>query len=338
MNEKDYGVSNIYGNMSKVKEEKIPKVVTAKYKLLGGTTKTLVKRVGDGSIIQRFEKTPLPKEPTDVICPHFLELKWANGCPYRCAWCYLQGTFRFHPMKKKPRQKDRKKIRLHLEGFMDHKGAREVLNSGELSDSLMTEYSKEPFSEFILPFFENQNKHKILFLTKSNNVRNLLKQEENGQAVMSFSLNAENVAKRWEKAPDINCRIKAVKETSDVGYETRIRIDPMVPYGDWTTAYKKLVDKIFSKLTPNRITIGSLRGLQSTINEAKDKSWVPYLTEWSNWGRKIAFNTRYDMYHALIEHLKENYNYNNIALCKETVEMWKMLGLDYVKIKCNCTT
>jgi len=37
----------------------------------------LVKQVADGSIIKRFDKTPYPVKPTDVVCPHFLELKWA---------------------------------------------------------------------------------------------------------------------------------------------------------------------------------------------------------------------------------------------------------------------
>jgi hypothetical protein len=26
---------------------------------------------------------------------NILELKWAYGCPFDCAWCYLKGTFRF---------------------------------------------------------------------------------------------------------------------------------------------------------------------------------------------------------------------------------------------------
>jgi len=70
------------------------KVHFKEYKQLDGSSKMLVSRVGDGSIITRFDKTPLPGSRGDVVCPHFLELKWATGCPYSCAWCYLQGTFR----------------------------------------------------------------------------------------------------------------------------------------------------------------------------------------------------------------------------------------------------
>lgn len=42
------------------------------------------------------------------------------------------------------------------------------------------------------------------------------------------------------------------------------------------------------------------------------------------------------MYSTLIRYLNKEYNYNKIALCKETILMWDKLGLDYKKIKCNC--
>ena len=79
-----------------------------------------------------------------------------------------------------------------------------------------------------------------------------------------------------------------------------------------------------------------LRGLQSTINGTKDTSWVRYLKESSNWGRKIDFTTRLRMYLELIEYLKKKYNYDKIALCKETIAMWNKLGMGYKRIRCNC--
>jgi len=72
------------------------------YETFYGQRKSLVAQVGDGSIIHRFDKTPVPREPEDIVCPHFLELKWALGCPFNCAWCYLQGTLRLYPRRKAP--------------------------------------------------------------------------------------------------------------------------------------------------------------------------------------------------------------------------------------------
>ena len=311
--------------------------ITHQYKLLGGSTSSLVQQVGDGSIIKRFDKTPPPLRATSVICPHFLELKWAYGCPFDCAWCYLKGTFRFLPTKTKPVVKDYEKIELHTRRFLGELTIPEILNTGEIADSLMGEGLNEPFSKFIIPMFEEQNRHKVLFLTKSDNIKHLLEINPHNQVIMSFSLNADEVAKIWERgAPSVDRRIEAGRKLSQAGYEVRVRIDPIVPVSGWKMHYTKLVVQIFASFIPSRITLGSLRGLQSTINGSTDKSWLQYLNENSNWGKKVDFKTRYEIYASIINQLKENYNYSDIALCKETVAMWGRLGMDYRKIKCNC--
>ena len=306
------------------------------YKLINGKKRALVSRVNDGSIITRFDKTPLPKSKTDVVCPHFLELKWAYGCPYDCAWCYLKGTFRFQPKGTSPVVKPYEKIELHTRKFLEEVKTHEILNTGEIADSLMHEDDEFPFSKFIISLFETQNRHKVLFLTKSSNVNNLLEIWPHNQVIMSFSLNAIPVAKRWEKAPSVLKRIDAAKKVSDAGYEVRIRIDPMVPVGNWQDHYLQLLDILFDNITPERITLGSLRGLQSTINGCSDKSWVKYLRESSNWGKKIDFKSRHEMYLIIIDELNNKYKFTNVALCKETVEMWNALKIDYKKISCNC--
>jgi len=266
-----------------------PKIYYKEYHSFTGAEKRLVERVNDGSIITRFDKTPQPKNSSDVVCPHFLELKWAYGCPFDCSWCYLKGTFRFRPNGKEPVIKDYGKIELHTKAFLEEVKTPEILNTGEIADSLMHENSNKPFSKFIIPIFETQKLHKVLFLTKSSNVKNLLEIEPHNQAIISFSLNAIPVAKRWEKAPPILKRIEAAKKVYQVGYEVRVRIDPMVPIDDWKEYYLQLVDLIFENLAPERITLGSLRGLQSTINGCSDKSWVKYLKESSNWGKRLIF-------------------------------------------------
>ncbi|GAH68463.1 unnamed protein product, partial [marine sediment metagenome] len=157
------------------------------------------------------------------------------------------------------------------------------------------------------------------------------------RAIMSFSLNADDVARKWEKgAPSVDRRIEAGRKLSQAGYEVRIRIDPIVPVPDWRKYYTNLIAQIFTNFMPERITLGSLRGLQSTINGSTDKSWLQYLNENSNWGKKVDFKTRYEIYATIINLLRDSYNYRDVALCKETLAMWGRLGMDYKKIKCNC--
>lgn len=319
------------------RDSKEPSIFTQHYVLLNGCVMPLVKRVGDGSIIRRFDKTPPATRDTDIVCPHFLELKWAHGCPFDCAWCYLKGTLRFLPEKTKPVVKDYGKVEKHVRVFLSAVETPEILNSGEIADSLMWEGTSEPFSKFIIPVFQEQRRHKVLFVTKSTNIRNLLDIKSHDQAIISFSINATEVAKRWEhRAPLVEQRIESANALSKIGYEVRIRIDPMVPVPDWEKAYVRLIEQVFTKFTPARITLGSLRGLQSTINGCKDNSWKGFLSENSNWGKRVDFATRHNMYRTVINMLNREFNYEKVALCKETIAMWKALGMDYRNTRCNC--
>ncbi len=315
--------------------EEMPKVVVDYVTSLTGEAEKRVIRVGDGSIIKLFDRTPVPKKSTDVVCPHFLELKWANGCPFNCAWCYLQGTFRFLDRGKRPFIKDWKKIELHLTALFQHNSRKELLNAGELSDSLIGEYQNPPASVRLTRMFQEQNNYKLLLVTKSDGVDNLLKIEPEN-VIVSFSINAFPVAERWEKgAPHPLRRIEAARKLHEHGYPVRVRIDPMVPVEGWREHYRELVEEIFRRFEPDRITLGTLRGLSTTIRCAKDTSWVKYLDESSNWELKPRFDVRLKMYRFIIDLLEEN-GFRDYGLCKETVGMWEALGLDYRGIRCNC--
>jgi len=305
--------------------------------IIGGK-KRMITDVADGSIITLFDKTPIPKEDTDVVCPHFMELKWANGCNFDCSWCYLNGTLRFRPMGKNPYLKDKEKILAHLEEYLRTEKTPSVLNSGELSDSLVYEGKSFSLSKDIIPLFKEQKSHKLLLVSKSSNVSGILKSESQKSIIASFSINALPIAKRWEKkAPSPDLRIKAAKKLHDAGYKVRLRIDPMVPIQTWEKDYSDLVDMVYHNLKPERITFGSLRGLQSTINFCPDKSWTNYLKDRSNWGLKAPDDKRKEMYMMLIDKIREYDSDCDIAMCKETVGMWREIDMDWKKIKCNCT-
>jgi spore photoproduct lyase len=313
------------------------------YKQLDGTVKTQVASAGD--CLRRFDKTPFPVAETDVVCPHFMLLAWANGCPYNCAYCYLKGTFRFYGQKPNGRVpivfKDRDRLRKEFVTFLNVKDLpAEIINTGELSDSLMDEAQEPskgsmPFSEFIMQYFKD-TQHKVLFLTKSANIANFLKNEWQKNVILSWSINADGVAKTWELyAPNVYERLYAAQQVYKQGYEVRLRIDPMVPVENWKLHYADLVEKIFEMLTPSRVTLGCLRGLTTTIIYCKDKSWTKYLAEKSNWGKKPPFNQRLEMYHFVIDLLKQK-GLKNFGVCKDTLGMWKALRLDPTQIKCNC--
>jgi len=300
--------------------------------------KTKIGTKNHPEIIRYFSKTP-----KTIVCPHFYELNWAYGCNFDCAYCYLQGTFRGN---KDPRHISLAEVFHALNvAFNDQWLEASIFNSGELTDSLV--YPE--VIEQIVDKFEEQNKHKLLLLTKSGNVGFLVKKLRK-QTIVSFSINSPTVAKRWEnKTPPIERRIEAARRVNDRGYKVRIRIDPIFPIVNWQEEYGKLIELLLSKFTPSRITLGTPRGLLKTMLYSKDKSWAKVAfednpVEASGWGKKIASPIRKKIYAFIFDKLQGlGFAKSNIALCKETESMWKELEISpgrhpqWDNCKCNCT-
>jgi spore photoproduct lyase len=281
-----------------------------------------------GGIVRYFDKTP-----TDIVCPHFWELNWAYGCKYGCAYCYLQGTFRgvrdswYRPLDQ---------VFTTLDNFFqDYKAHPQILNSGELTDSMVYPQQIKKISDK----FEEQEKHKLLLLTKSGNTNLFLDK----QSIFSFSINAPEVSRRWEqKAPSPEKRVVAASKLSEIGNTVRVRIDPIFPIDNWKDHYEDFVNLLFSKIPegPERITLGTPRGLQKTLRFTKDRSWLEFFSEKSDdtgWGRKIPFIKRKDIYLFISDKLTElGFSKSRVSICKETQTMWTELGWDFKKCKCNC--
>lgn len=282
-------------------------------------------------VVSQFQKTP-----SDIACGRFWELRWAYGCPLDCNYCYLRGTMKgkMKPSPLKPEQ-----ILNSIDEAFSKIAAPSIFNTGELSDSLMY----PSIMEKIVNKFEEQSKHKVALLSKMgrNNIGFLLKKPRK-QTICSWSVNPVAVARRWEKAAaPPNERIDCARKVSDMGYDTRIRLDPIFPIFDWKKHYSEIVEYLMSKLTPNRIILGTPRGLWKTIkyaNEAKiDMSWVNFFNEDSSWGRKLAFKQRKEIYLFFMNKLESfGYPKSRISMCKETVDMWDALGLPYTPLTCNC--
>ncbi|MCP6756883.1 hypothetical protein NL533_35175, partial [Klebsiella pneumoniae] len=70
----------------------------------------------------------------------------------------------------------------------------------------------------------------------------------------------DDVSRKYEiGAPNFERRLEAAYKVQQAGYPVRIRIDPVVPFDGWQSAYADTVARIFQKITPDRITLGTLR-------------------------------------------------------------------------------
>jgi len=279
---------------------------------------------------------PFDKTPSDIACGMFWELRWAYGCPLNCSYCYLRGTMRG---RMKPQYVRTETVLQALDEAFTEIWAPAIFNAGELSDALMNPAMMIP----IVDKFEEQKKHKVYLLTKlgERNVSFLLEKTRK-QVICGWSINAPVVAELWESAaPKPKERIHCAKKISENGYDVRIRIDPIFPVENWKSHYSDLLDELLGSLTPNKLILGTPRGLWKTIKYASDSNidmrWARFFKEDSSWGKKLLFEQRKEIYEFLCDKLSlAGYPLSKVSLCKETVHMLQALRIDYGGRTCNC--
>jgi len=290
------------------------------------------KRLFEVQYLGRTRKSPFirlfDKTPRGIVCPHFYLLAWANGCPYRCAYCYLQGTFRG---RTQPTVfTNRSSMMREVDSFLSMEKPF-LLNTGELADSLAI---TDEVMISLVKRFSLQKRHKLLLVTKSANVDGLLGLEHNRQTIVSFSVNAPLVAEKYEVgAPPVERRLEAAEAVMEAGYPCRVRVDPMIPVDGWEEAYSELAERL-NQLPFERVTLGTLRVYPIVKAYSKrlgrDQSVFTYLEERTIDGRlRPKHELRLRMYQNMLRRLT-----HPVGVCKETVKMHRELALP--EPRCNC--
>lgn len=288
-----------------------------------------------------------PGEDTQIECFRFWQLVVAGGCPYRCAYCFLQTVpwFRFRPDEL---------YGLVYTNVDDLVGEvkewladpiPKMMIAGELQDGLVFDsaYKKtsgKALTHHVIPLFAAQKRHRLIFLTKSTQIQHAMELTPTAQVVFSWSVNAEEVGAKWEHgAPLPSERFAAAEKMKKAGWPIRFRLDPMIPFPNWKKGYGETIRRI-NALSPEMVTLGSLRatsynGLRNASKaNGRDESIFDYLTEEkdpSGFKYRLPFEKQVEMFRFAMSHLKMSIK---PALCKEDRALWKALGLRFDG--CHC--
>lgn len=289
-----------------------------------------------------------------MLCPCFQRLKLAqNGCYYKCDWCYLKLTYRgLFPYITVKVQYD--KIKKQILKAVAKRSAPTIFSSGELADAISLDHLTGANRVFIPWFGQIENAY-LYMLSKSDNVKGLLNLDHNRHTIAAWSINNAAVAARYEKeAPSTKLRLNAAAEVQQKGYRVRIRLDPIVPIKGWQDAYAETVRQIFEKVSPESITIGTLRFEEGFYKQRKTIFSRPELSSYldgmvpmfepfiypGDKKPKVGKYTfpdkqRLEIFRHVIGEIRKHSDCP-IALCKESMEIWKATGLDAGKCSCAC--
>jgi len=276
-------------------------------------------------------------------CAKFYKLTAYNSCNFWCEYCYLYLTFRTQPVSTHFINYEKMYDEIVKFDRSNIPKPLRVLNLGELGDPLGVDYITG-FAKQIIHFMpEHAPGTRLLFLTKSDCVDDILSLDHGGQSIISFSVNTDAVFHQLEhRTASPDSRLIAAAKVQKAGYEVRLRIDPVIFYSTWEKDYIALVDKIFEYVQPTRITIGEYRpsnGLANHISARFPESALLKVNKsLVKEGGKLRYpkDLRIKMFETIIEAIKMHRGDIDIALCKEQPEIWKALGLNMKGLKCNC--
>jgi spore photoproduct lyase len=280
----------------------------------------------------------------NICCRAYYKLvPLSNGCPYHCVYCYLAFIYRKYAPY----------IKININYDMMFKQIRKTIsdasgnvsfNMGEMLDSLALDHVTN-LSKNLIPFFAGFPNGFLMLLTKSSNIKNLLDITPNGQTVISWSLNSQEIIESYELGTaNLDERIEAARLCHKHGYRIRIRIDPGIVYPNWQSGYTDLIRKTLTAIKPENITLGMLRLLpghfqlakQAYGNRAKDLLNCQFVKGASDDKLRYHPQQRIEFYNFLIDAISSFDKNVTISLCRETPEIWSTFKNCCEQGKCNC--
>jgi len=279
----------------------------------------------------------------DNTCPNYWHFSPYGFCPYDCQYCYLAGTpgVKYSPTVK---------IFLNLPEMLNQidRVASQLAEPtafylGKLQDALALD-PLTGYSRIIIPFFARQKYARLILLTKSVNVENLLDLDHKQHTILSWSLNPPEIFSAFEKnLPSPGERITAMRKCADTGYPVRAVIMPIIPVEGWQNIYSKFVENLFESVSLNRVTLGQIcsysGALKLTERKLGRKNPISSRLEKikSNDGRvRFPLKLRIEVYRYLIDTIKKSQPQLLISLCMEEHQTFKALNMESAIGYCNC--
>ena len=260
-------------------------------------------------------------------CCDYTILHTGTFCTMDCSYCILQAYF--HPPVLQYFAGLDSLVPPLDQTFSQNKIFR--IGTGEYTDSLIWEkISQGP--KFLVETFAKQSNSLLELKTKTINVESLLDLDHNGKTVLAWSVNTPEIIRSEEKGTAaLTARLETAALCEAKGYKLAFHFDPMVIYGGCEGDYKKVVQSIFSHVSPDNIvwiSIGSFRfmpQLKSIIETRFPSSSIPYGEFILGLDNKMRYfkPLRISLYKTLIDTIREYAPNVLLYFCMEDEEVWE---------------
>lgn len=271
---------------------------------------------------------PFPESEQYLSCDYYT-LHLAEGCDLECSYCILQA-YLTNPLLTV--YVNLPEMLANLGRTLDADPGRFFrIGTGQLADSLSLDHLTG-FSEHLVPFFRERENAVLELKTKTDNIDRLLSLSSGGRAIVSWSMNTEEIQKQEEhKTATLDERLAAAEKIcSSTDHRVGFHFDPIIDAEGWRENYSAVIRKLFSKIPSERIawlSLGCLRfmpDLKPIMQERFPKSRLS-LGEWVRGmdGKLRYFKpVRIEIYRTLVSMIREISPDVTVYLSMESPEVW----------------
>jgi len=297
--------------------------------------RSLILAVKDGELVKQVERDLFRPTLNEYYIIH------SHGCPFDCEYCFLYDYLSHQrPTIFVNLPELLRRIQEIIAAPIDdntppmsssHPDARLFFHAGEFSDALAYDHLTN-LSQPLVELFALQRHARLEMRTKSDYVENLIGLNHNGQTVISWTFNPDEIADRIEhQTASLNERIHAARRVQDAGYWVGLRFDPIVWYPDWQNGYKEMIEKIFTTLDAQKISdisLGMFRatpGLRRVIQHRVRQSWLlaGEVVQCEDKKYRYFKPIRLEMYRAILGWIRAYAPEVKVELCMEAPEVEK---------------
>ena len=265
----------------------------------------------------------------EYICCGYRILNFATNCNIECSYCILQAYLNNPAMVVYANIED---MFAELEYELSQ-NTRSIyrIGTGEFTDSLNLDHLTG-FTNLTVPFFAKKKNAVLELKTKTANIDNLIDLQHNGNTIVSWSLNTEEIAKREELlAPSIGDRIDAAFKCQEVGYRLGFHFDPLIYHPRWEEGYQRTLERLFAKIDTRNVSWISMGGfrflpeLKPIIQKRFPQSKIIYDEFIPGVDGKMRYfkPIRIEMYSKMLEWIRRYDPKLRVYLCMESSEVWR---------------